>query len=191
MVCLVDGCSKPPHLRGWCNSHYKRWLRHGDPLGGGTAWGAVRNWLDFVAISYQGDDCLIFPFSRDPYGYGKVRIDGKNIGAHVYVTRRTKGEKPSPLHEARHLCGKGHDGCVNQKHLEWGTRSQNILDSVAHGTWNRPRITGEQAVAAKFSDEDVAQVRACLARGDTQVSIARSLGISQSHISRIKNGARA
>ena len=35
-MCSVKGCGKPHYGRGWCNAHYTRWRRHGDPLGGGT-----------------------------------------------------------------------------------------------------------------------------------------------------------
>lgn len=34
--CSIDGCGKRAiNSRGWCNAHYHRWQRHGDPLGGG------------------------------------------------------------------------------------------------------------------------------------------------------------
>lgn len=33
-VCIVDGCEKPSRNRGWCWTHYYRWLKHGDPLAG-------------------------------------------------------------------------------------------------------------------------------------------------------------
>lgn len=29
--CHVDGCAKPVKSRGWCQMHYFRWRRHGDP----------------------------------------------------------------------------------------------------------------------------------------------------------------
>ncbi len=34
-TCSIPDCSRPLHRRGWCNAHYHRWQRHGDPLGGG------------------------------------------------------------------------------------------------------------------------------------------------------------
>lgn len=34
IVCAIDGCDKKVASRGWCESHYQRWRRHGDPLAG-------------------------------------------------------------------------------------------------------------------------------------------------------------
>lgn len=28
--CSVEGCSREAYARGWCGTHYMRWLRHGD-----------------------------------------------------------------------------------------------------------------------------------------------------------------
>ena len=33
-VCSIETCSRPVHARTWCNAHYYRWRKHGDPLGG-------------------------------------------------------------------------------------------------------------------------------------------------------------
>lgn len=32
-ACLIDGCERDAATRGWCNAHYIRWRRSGDPLG--------------------------------------------------------------------------------------------------------------------------------------------------------------
>jgi hypothetical protein len=32
--CTITGCVKPRLCRDWCDPHYRRWRRHGDPLGG-------------------------------------------------------------------------------------------------------------------------------------------------------------
>lgn len=29
--CLIPQCDNPAKRRGWCNAHYQRWLKHGDP----------------------------------------------------------------------------------------------------------------------------------------------------------------
>lgn len=33
-ICAVDECEKVAVRREWCNAHYQRWLRHGDPTKG-------------------------------------------------------------------------------------------------------------------------------------------------------------
>lgn len=34
-TCGIEGCDRAVVARGWCNMHYMRWSRHGDPLNGG------------------------------------------------------------------------------------------------------------------------------------------------------------
>ena len=31
-ICAVDGCGNNVKKRDWCEAHYKRWWKHGDPL---------------------------------------------------------------------------------------------------------------------------------------------------------------
>jgi hypothetical protein len=37
MECSIENCSRNREKRGFCGPHYKRWLRHGDPLAGGPS----------------------------------------------------------------------------------------------------------------------------------------------------------
>lgn len=43
-ICSIDGCNKTSSKRGWCEMHYGRWYRLGDPLAGGI----FRNKLDDI-----------------------------------------------------------------------------------------------------------------------------------------------
>lgn len=137
-VCSIDGCAKPVKALGYCNAHYLRHSRHGSPLAGSTDWGAVPQWLDEVAIPYVGDDCLPFPYSKDRHGYGRVNLNRKYVGAHIYVAERCLGKKPTPAHEVCHSCGKGHEACVTPRHLYWGTRRDNVRDAIRDGTFSPP-----------------------------------------------------
>ncbi len=33
MTCIIEGCNRERGSRDWCHTHYKRWLRSGDPRG--------------------------------------------------------------------------------------------------------------------------------------------------------------
>lgn len=35
-ACAVEGCESPVKTRGWCQRHYTRWRRYGNPLSVGT-----------------------------------------------------------------------------------------------------------------------------------------------------------
>lgn len=35
-ICTVEGCERQHAARGWCQKHYARWRKHGDPLAVGV-----------------------------------------------------------------------------------------------------------------------------------------------------------
>ena len=138
--CGVEGCDGRRYGGGYCGKHYKRMRAHGDPLGGSTPKGAVPAFLRSV-IESDTDECVAFPFARDPHGYGHMKVGGRYVSAHVFVAEEVLGPRPSPKHEVCHTCGNGAQGCVTKKHLYWGTRKQNVADAIAHGTalfWGVP-----------------------------------------------------
>lgn len=137
-LCTLPGCVRSHYGRGFCVKHFKRFKKYGDPLGGSTDWGAARAFLDAAATA-DTSECISFPYSTGKHGYGRVRVGPETVGAHVYVLTKVAGEKPTPKHECCHKCGNGHLGCVNPRHLYWGTRSDNVRDSIAHGTAYPPR----------------------------------------------------
>lgn len=98
-----------------------------------------RRWLQDHA-SCGGDDCLIWPFGRSHYGYGQFEEAGRYLRPHRVMCEIVHGPEPFPKAHARHLCSNGHLGCVNPKHIAWGTAQENSADMVAAGrATGRPR----------------------------------------------------
>lgn len=64
-----------------------------------------------------GEDSECWPWvgSRDPYGYGRLKINGKFRGAHRLAYELSVGSIPEGL-EIDHLCRNR--CCVNPAHLE-------------------------------------------------------------------------
>lgn len=128
--------------------------------------------------------CVTWPMSRDPSnGYGRLGVNGKNYWAHRLMCELAKGPAPSAGHEATHSCGNGKLGCVNPRHLDWGTRSRNQLDRRFHGT----KARGGRGVRRKLTPEKVAEIRA-LKGLKTQREIAAKFGVSDATIRDIYSG---
>ena len=138
-LCSIPGCGKPRLARGWCSAHWHRWRRNGDPHVGGKMRASVGEPLRYLretVLEYEGDDCLIWPYAKTSSGYGNVYMDDRNHVVSRLVCEATHGPAPSAEHEAAHLCGKGHDGCVTKGHLVWKTPTENQADKAVHGTDN-------------------------------------------------------
>jgi len=181
-TCSIDGCNKSVLARGWCRSHYRRWGAHGDPLAGRTFVGEPEQFLK-EAVSHSGDRCLIWPFARNSAGYGNIMLNGRFQTVSRVVCERVNGSPPSDDHEAAHLCGKGHDGCVSGGHLCWKLPTENQADKYEHGT----ALVGSKNGNAKLSEKEVSEIRSLMGR-ISQQKIAEKFGVSSSLISRINVG---
>lgn len=125
-------------------------------------------------VSYQGDDCLKWPFSIDEnYGRGRIGYNGKIYWAHRLMCILAHGNPPTPKHQTAHSCGNGHKRCINPRHLSWKTNSQNQSDRRKHGTQK-----GAKGNRAKLSIEQIAEIRSL--RGiETQFSLAARFGVKR------------
>ena len=191
-LCTVDGCSSKYYGLGYCFAHYRRFKRHGDPLAGGIRYGAAQK---FVVDTLKADpvgDCIPWPYGKNARGVGRINWRGYPSNVDAVICEQAHGPKPSPKHECCNKCGNGHQGCVNPQHLYWGTRTDNVRDAIRHGTFHFFQTKyGEEAPAAKYSDSCIAEVKKAILSGEKQVVVAKRFGISQSHVSRIKNGVRS
>jgi len=134
--------------------------------------GAAIAWLRHH-VNYDADFCLIFPFYRDPNGYGMLGYLGKRHYAHRFMCELVNGPAPGPEYEAAHNCGNGAGGCANPRHLEWKTKIGNRQDSIAHGTGVRNRGGNVRSL----NEDQVAQIRA-MKDQKTQFEIAAMFGVS-------------
>jgi len=179
-VCKIDECGKPVDSHGLCSGHANRLRCHGDPLGGSTPRGAAAAFMHDVAIKYDGDECLRWPFGNNGKGYGVFHVEKKIVSTHVYVCTVVHGERPSPRHEVAHSCGNGHMLCCAPRHLRWATRSENHADKVKHGTVAR----GQKNPASKLTTDDVHRIRALLGTRP-QHAIASMFGVCPMTVSHI------
>lgn len=132
--CLVDDCDRLEHRRGFCNKHYRRWIKYGDPEI--TKYERVEAGLPqkFVeeALLTETDECILWPYSKDSDGYGWCLLEGKSRAVHRYVCEKEHGPPEGDSNQSAHSCGI--PNCINKKHLRWATRSENMMDKHIHLT---------------------------------------------------------
>lgn len=115
---------------------------------------------------------------RNHYGYPACTRNGKyqNISRHFYA--RYKGEIPEGL-VVRHTCDNRK--CINPDHLILGTHDDNMKDRS-----ERDRCAkGESNGSSKLTPEKVANIYISDLSPD---KIAKTHGVSKSHVYRIKRG---
>lgn len=184
-LCSIPECGEKHKSKGYCPKHYKRLRLHGDPLGGGMSPKEPERFFEEVVLQYDGDDCLIWPYTRNRWGYGRIQRNGKRSEAHRTVCEEVKGPPTTPKHEAAHSCGNGHLGCVTKGHLSWKTHAENMADMIAHRTQRR----GERHPCAKITE---AQAREIIALRGKEMSpvIASRYSISTTTVSAIQLGRK-
>lgn len=124
-ICSIEGCGRKHYARGWCNMHWSRWLRHGDPL---ALYPDAKSEEDrfFVKVSLSANGCWTWSGSRDKKGYGNFKRAGgwqaPTVKAHRWAYVFFVTEIPDGL-QLDHLC-RNHS-CVNPWHLKPVTAAVN------------------------------------------------------------------
>jgi len=64
--CSVPGCPRQSHAHGYCQPHYHRWKRHGDPTAGGLSRNKVdmAAWIEDIEWLIQMGECAAAISSR-------------------------------------------------------------------------------------------------------------------------------
>lgn len=128
-------------------------------------------------------DCWEWSGSKDPCGYGRIKSLGKNFSVHRIAYELWIGsvEDNSVLHKC------DNPSCFNPDHLFLGTQADNMKDMVVKGRGYQPKWAGESHPNSRLSDEDITSIKSDTR---TQRVIASEYGITQAHVSNIKNGKR-
>lgn len=179
-LCSIPDCGKPFNAKGFCQRHYIRFLKYGDPLFTKAAPGGyVQKFFEEVVCRYDGDECLIWPYSRTPNGYASFWYGGRTSLVCRAVCEKENGPPP-PNNHAAHSCGRGHLGCVAKSHLSWKTVRENSKDKVIHGT----QLAGNENGNAKLTEAEVLAIRN--ADGVPQHQLAKRYGVTQALVSKIR-----
>jgi hypothetical protein len=134
----------------------------------------------FYAKVKKTESCWLWTGAMLKTGYGSIRINKKAERAHRVAYELEVGEIPAGM-LLRHTCDTPR--CVNPAHLIPGTKRDNSKDALDRGQ----HLVGERSPKAKLSNDDVSAIRTLLANGATGRYTAKLFGVTEGHISLIKN----
>lgn len=160
-LCSVPACGRPHTGNGFCRIHYMRDRRGSDlnkPIQTKkfyTRPGEPMRFVQEVALLFDGDECLPWPFGKGTGGYGSLMVDRRLRVASRYICELAHGAPPSAGAEAAHSCNNGHQGCVNPRHLSWKTVAENMQDKIDNGT----TLRGELNPSNVLSEDQVREIR--------------------------------
>lgn len=183
-ICSVDGCGKKHKGRGFCDKHLQRFRKHGSEHVNLTKKYEAITFFKEVVVPYEGDECLIWPHSKNDDGYGIVRWNGKTSLVCRILCEITTNQ-PGDGYESAHSCGNGMQGCVNKKHLSWKTSAENTADKFTHGTVLR----GEDNPPAKLTNEQALEIFSH-PKTISASKLASQYGVSKTTIFNIRAGLR-
>jgi hypothetical protein len=177
-ACSVEDCERKSGYHGMCQMHFSRLKYRGSTSDEDLhpRYRRVMKWLE-NHVSYQGDECLKWPFHVGDQGRGTATWEGRQMSAPKVMCIMAHGLPPTDDHEAAHSCGKGHEGCISPKHLRWATRGENHADMVEHGTIRRGVLVNTN----KLSVRQVREIRA-MGKSKPPREIAAMFDISHSTV---------
>src|SRR5690606_24937774 len=121
---------------------------------------------------------------RSPQGYGRFRINGRQIPAPRAAAIRA-GMDVKPGLDVCHTCDN--PPCVNPAHLYVGTRSRNLQDMADRGRHPKQNRGGNDWTTI-HTDDQVDDWFASHAKGESFKSIARRYGAHPTTVSRTIRG---
>lgn len=180
-MCAVDGCARDAHCRGWCPTHYSRWARHGDPLGGGPT--KPRPFWSYVDASGGIDACWNWVGGKNADGYGmysRPRRGGK-VRAHRFALSQAVGYEIPTQHGVHHQCDN--PACCNPLHLTHDVQVQNVREMVQRGR----SAKGERHSQAKLTEDQAVRI---ITKREDPATLANEFGVTRQTIYDIRSGIR-
>lgn len=136
--------------------------------------GEAYRWL-MTHRDYQGNDCLIWPFSKDKNGRGRFGFtdaEGNKTMKHApyFMCEMAHGEKPSSKHLAVVICNGRKLGCCNPRHINWRTKSKLMLEY-----FQKNPLKDRTGSKAKYPLNKIQKIKPLLNVGVSKSEIARQL----------------
>lgn len=185
MTCKYDKCNGKVVGWGFCQKHYRRYMKYGspDPKKNDHTPMEIRFWR-FVD-KRASNECWNW-IGTKLNGYGRFSIGSKESGsdgAHRISWRmHNNAEIPDGM-VVMHSCDN--PSCVNPSHLSLGTYKENTADMIAKG---RKRVVSPKGEGNGKSLLNEEKVRIIKQSNLSHAELARKLGVSPNCVRGVRIG---
>lgn len=181
-ICSISGCGQTARGRGYCNSHYMNWYRHGNPLTVSivTATNTLeeRFWIRVTPSSKE--ECWEWEGTQTIYGYGQLAFRKKLYRAHRVSFFLHNGYWPKEV--VMHDCDN--KICVNPHHLKDGTYLENTKQAHERGLY----AVGERQGHSKLKEAQVLEIKRLIVEGMRDDDLADKFEVGRKCINAIRHG---
>jgi HNH endonuclease len=205
--CTVIGCGKPIRARGLCNMHWERWRSHGDPLGGRRFAGSGTICNGYHETNIDGIRVRSHvAIAERAIGHA---LPPRAIVHHV--NRNRSDNRPNNLvvcpddayHALLHARMRAVEACGNpdwrkckyckkwdapeKLHSFRGTLKQNVCHQACQAEYYKQARADlpKRGRFKKLTPDKIVEIRAAIAAGESQKTVAERYGIDQSYVSLI------
>jgi HNH endonuclease len=183
--CSIRDCDKPYYAKGFCNMHWQRMKKNGNPLEVPLRKMADPSARFWSRVDKRGkNDCWLFKGASTNAGYGRFqpgRAKTKHWSAHRYAFYLATGETPPVV---MHTCDVRM--CCNPAHLKAGTHKDNMRDMVAKGRNSKTGAFGDRNFNTKLTPDDVRAIR--LRTSESANKVSKDYGVNHRTILAIWRG---
>lgn len=134
-----------------------------------------------AAASSNTEECIMWPFG--PKGSKYYPTYGK-MTAHRRMSIAVYGPPPPDMNYSLHSCGNGRLGCVNPRHLRWGTNLDNTIDRQN----SDKNYRGSNHHNAKLNEDDVVSIRYLLNAGVSARVLAKNFEVAPGTVYSVNYG---
>lgn len=177
--CSVETCEYKQLARGYCSTHYKRFMKYGDA----NIKQERENKLDYDVKPNGCFECTSHRVNSQ--GYFFIGRKGKKKQMHRFIYEEMFGEIPENM-VVRHKCDN--QRCINPEHLEIGTIADNNRDRDERGR-SRPS-RGSKNGFAKLKESEVSVIKELFRKGKSVNELTTMFNIGPSTLYYIKRGER-